>query len=274
MRRITIGDITFALSPQKFQVDNLYSPFLSFRKPDIGIKTHFGLIPNFKHKRKVFDSKGPWILYRMDRKEVICLSSQNHLEKVMVSSYHHKKVDLYLNLKSKTLQLENILGYPLGEILMINLLSQGKGFLIHSCGIESDGEGMLFAGSSRAGKSTIAKLAINKEKVKVLNDDRIITRKDNGKFLIYGTPWSGKVKVVSPGGIPLKKIFFIKHSKENKIIPIKGTEAISKLLVYSFLPFWDKKGMEFTVKFCAELAQKVPCYELGFIPDERLLNLV
>lgn len=271
--RITIGDITLALPSREFvQVNNLYSRFHSFRRPDIEIKVHSGLIPNFKHKRKVFDSKGPWMLYRMNGKEVICLSYQNHLERVMVSSHHYKKVDLYL--KSGAVRLENILGYPLGEILIINLLSQGRGLLIHSCGIDNNGEGVLFAGSSGAGKSTIASLGINKKGIEVLSDDRVIARKVDGRFWIYGTPWHGHVKVCSPERVPLEKIFFLKHAKKNRIEEIVSIEATSRLIVCSFPTFWDKKGMEFTLKFCAELARKVPCYELGFVPDESVLDFV
>lgn len=272
-RRITIGDITLAISSRELvQFNNLYSRFHSFRRPDIGIKVHSGLMPDFKHKRKVFDSNGPWMLYQANGKEVACLFQHNRLERVMVSSRHYKKVDLYL--KPGALQSENILGYPLGEILIINLLSQGRGILIHSCGIDDNGEGILFAGSSRAGKSSIARLEINKKGVKVLNDDRVIVRKKDGGFWVYGTPWHGDVKECLPETAPLKKICFIKHAKQNTIKKLSLVDAISRLVVCSFLTFWDKKGMEFTLKFCAELAQKVPCYELGFVLDESVLDFV
>lgn len=271
--RITIGDVTFSVSSPKFiQVSNLYPPFLTSKRPDVKIKVHYGSLLHFRHKRKVFDSEGPWSLYQRDAKEVLYLCSNKRLEKIMVLQPHYKKVDLYL--KSSRLQLEDILGYPLGEILMISLLSQEKGLLIHSCGINNNGEGMLFAGNSGAGKSTLASLGINKKEINVLSDDRVIVRNLNGRFRIYGTPWHGDAKVCSAEKAPLEKIFFLKHAKRNTAKKIAPMEAASRLIVCSFPTFWDKKGMEFTLKFCAELAQRIPCYELGFVPDESVLDFV
>jgi len=172
--------------------------------------------------------------------------------------------------------------YPLDEVLMINLLAQERGVMVHSCGVSSKGQGLLFTGTSRAGKSTIANLwksqiangRLQNEEVSILSDDRIIIRKMDGQFWMYGTPWHGDAKVCSPEKAPLERIFFLKHAKENTVKKIKPLEAASRLIVCSFPTFWDKKGMEFTLEFCAELAQKVPCYELGFVPDESVLDFV
>ena len=91
---------------------------------------------------------------------------------------------------------------------------------------------------------------------------------------MYGTPWHGDFKELSLKGLPIRKIFFLRHSEQNSAVPRKGAEAVSMLLTRSFPPLWDKKGMEFTLKFCAELAKKVPCYELGFVPDESVLDFL
>jgi len=156
---------------------------------------------------------------------------------------------------------------------MINLLSQGRGILIHGCGIDDSGEGILFAGNSGAGKSTIARLLTNKG-VKVLNDDRVIIRKKFGSFWMYGTPWHGEVKECLPEKVPLKKIFFIKHSKNNFIRKITPMEVGYRLVVSSLSPFWDKRGMEFTLNLCSELANAISSYELAFVPDPSILDFI
>ena len=70
------------------------------------------------------------------------------------------------------------------------------------------------------------------------------------------------------------EIFFLKHAKKNIAQKITPVEATSRLIVRSFPTFWDKKGMEFTLKFCTEIAQKIPCYELRFVPDKSVLDFV
>lgn len=51
-------------------------------------------------------------------------------------------------------------------------------------------------------------------------------------------------------------------------------DATSRMIVRSFPTFWDKKGMEFTLGFIDELVTEVPCYELGFVPDKTVIDLV
>ena len=50
------------------------------------------------------------------------------------------------------------LSYPLGELLMTNLLGTGYGVMLHSSGVVDAGHGMVFAGVSGAGKTTTAHL--------------------------------------------------------------------------------------------------------------------
>ena len=184
----------------------------------------------------------------------------------------YKKIDLYL--KPGAPGLEDILDYPLGEILAINFLSRGRGIIAHSLSINNGGKGILFIGNSGAGKSTMARLVMHKEKAKVLNDDRAIIRKKNGHFRIYGTPWHGDVKVCLPEDAPLEKIFFIKHAKDNTLKELNPQEVVSRLVRCSFLPFWDKKGIEFALKFCDNVAKNIPSYELGFVPDESVVDFL
>lgn len=107
-----------------------------------------------------------------------------------------------------------------------------------------------------------------------MSDDRIIVRKIDGQFWIYGTPWHGEANLCSPKKARLEKIFFLKHAEKNGIKKISLIDATSCMIVCSFPTFWNKKGMEFTVGFIDELTREVPCYELGFVPDERVLDLV
>ncbi|NIM90445.1 MAG: methyltransferase domain-containing protein [Candidatus Aminicenantes bacterium] len=271
--KLTIGDMTLAFSSHKsIQVNHPYSSFISSRRSDIDIEVHSDSRPNFKQKRKVFDSEGPWKLYQVSRNKTAYSCDQNKLETVMVSDRHFKKVDFYS--ASKELRLENFFGYPLGEILIMNLLSQRGGLLVHSYGINDNGEGILFVGSSGAGKSTIASLRKDEEGTKILSDDRIILRQVKGRFWMYGTPWHGDIKVCSPEKAPLRKIFFLKKAKKNSVRKIEPIKAASRLIVCSFLTFWDKKGIESALEFIDELAREIPCYELGFKADKSAVDFV
>ena len=155
---------------------------------------------------------------------------------------------------------------------MTNYLSKGKGVILHCCCLNDHGQGILFSGESKAGKSTIAELWKGKEGVTVLTDDRAIIRKIGNRFYAYGTPWHSTAKVHSPEHVPIEKIFFIKHAKENAIVRKEGVECVSNLLVRLFPPFWSQSGMQYTLQLLDELGKEVPCYELGFVPNETVLD--
>lgn len=271
--KVGIADIVISVifedKIQSSEVDGSYEYFLTNSKPDISFYTRYGYIPKSKLGEKVFDTGTTWSFYQNNGKYILKTSS-----KAVILESDFKCGDIYIRAQGRKRKVEYPLNYPLGEVLMVNLLAQKRGVMIHSCGVSNKGQGLLFAGTSQMGKSTIASLWKNENGGTLLSDDRIIIRKKNARFWIYGTPWHGDAKVCSPERAHLEKVFFLKHAKDNNIRKITQMEAMSRLIVCSFPTFWDKKGMEFTLKFCAELAKRIPCYELGFVPDESVLDFV
>lgn len=281
--RLNLGDIVISIafpfnSEQDIRIDFPYRLFVTKEKPDVFLKVHSSSPPEYKVDEKVFDSAGNWSLYRSQNKYILKDSLRQVRQIVLDSDF--KAGDIYLKKVQKKSPFA--LAYPLDEVLIINLLSQGRGAILHACGVSDKGRGLIFAGVGGAGKTTMANLwesqiaddKSQNEGVTVLSDDRLIIRKLNGHFWIYGTPWHGDVKICSPDRAPLERVLFLRHTENNSIKKISLSEAMSRLIVCSFSPFWDKKGMEFTLEFCAELAQRLPCYELGFVPDRSVLDFV
>ena len=248
-------------------LNDTYRPFLSNGHPEVTLHIRYGDLPRRTQEEKFFDTKTTWKMFRSGGKYVLKISSM-----MAVLKPDFKSGDIFI--KTKNVRTTFPLCYPLGEIILINLLAKGRGIMLHACGVKDSKKGCLFVGSSQAGKSTTANLWKKEKDATILSDDRIIVRKMENRFWIYGTPWHGNAKVSSPKRAPLGKIFFLKHAKRNSIKKIDLIEAISRLIVCSFPTFWDKEGMEFTLKFCAELAKRVSCYELGFVPDESILNFI
>ena len=166
------------------------------------------------------------------------------------------------------------ISYPMGELLMTNLLGTGYGIMLHSCGVIDQGNGMVFAGISTAGKTTTALLWNGLAGVRVINDDHTIIRRMDGQFRVYGTPWHGQGGIALAEDAPLKQVFILKHASSNQAVRLSPAQAVAALLVRTFAPLWSAPAMAFTLQFLDELCQNVPCYELGFVPDQSAMEYV
>ena len=241
------------------------------------LRVHHGCIPDFKERKKLFDSGETWSFFHSRGKYILQDESLDEglaPQKLVILEPGFESGDIYLrNGKLDSISLTDPLLYPLNQILMILLLSCKKGIYLHACGIDDNGRGYLFLGNSTHGKSTMARLW-SQEKALVLNDDRIILREQNGRFMMYGTPWHGDFDKFVLKPLPVQKIFFLKHGSKNLAIPKKGIEAVSMFITRCFPPIWDKEGMESTTDLSQRIVRKIPCYELNFVPDRKIINFI
>ena len=275
-----VFDISSDLPLESTPVEPEYQDFILSDAPtDINIRAQYVKAPVFPLNKndKIFESDACWSAYRSDNRPVIAIRTpEQNPYTIAVFEQDFRQGDIYFYPSRLGKEYNGILpsplAFPLFHLLIISLLSQGHGLLIHAGGIDDNGKGYLFPASSTYGKTTMVRLW--QESGEILNDDRIVLRLQDGRFWIYGTPWHGDHPGVSPHGVPLEKIFFIHHSMENKAERKNGVNAAATLLSHSFHPVWDESGMQFTLDFCSKLVDSIPCYDLGFVPDKNTINFI
>ena len=278
--KIIIGGFTIALISEMNQgisiTNQSYNNFFTSKKAQIPLNVFYGRLPDFDGWSLIFDSGSVCKLYqREDRWGIGMYSSafKSGLYQAAIFEQDFYMGDIFIpnnNLNTNPFPYT----YPLPEVHMINLLSQGNGVLVHACAVKDGDRGLLFAGTSGAGKSTIADLWNLRENFTILSDDRVIIRKYEGKFWVYGTPWHGSGRFASPDSVPLTRIYFLKQAPKNQLLALKPVDAYTKMLVRSFPTYWNSAGMDFTLGFLDELVQEVPCFVLGFVPDNSVVDFV
>ncbi len=265
-----IMSVTFPPDYGEVGLPPSYTYFVSENEPEVFLQVHSGRLPFDGHGReKIFNSGPNWSLYRSRGKYIVRTMFQE-----VVFDPDFRSAELYMSGGQDDSLRPMFFGYPLYEILMINLLCRDRGILLHACGIVDRGEGVLFCGMSGGGKSTLANIWKDEKGVTVLSDDRIIVRRIGGRLTAFGTPWHGEAGHCSHERVRLRKIFFIEHAEKNWVKKISRTEAVSNLLTRSFPPLWDREGMARTLEFVDTLSQQIPCYALGVVPDDRVVDFV
>jgi hypothetical protein len=235
-----------------------------------------GPLPDVAGWEAVFESNAVWRLYRRDKQWAVQLSSPaagTYRAAVFSSDFLAGQIHSSVA-EGAADQGRFALQYPLAEVLMVHLLARGRGLLVHGCAVRDGDAGLLFAGTSGAGKSTMAGLWREQPRATLLSDDRVIVRQHEDGFWIYGTPWHGDARAASPERAPLRRIFLLAHGRENRAVRLSPVQASAALLVRSFPTHWDAQGMDFSVGLLGGLCEALPVYALKFAPDRGVIEYV
>ena len=285
--RLKIADIVFSILPadgiKGFSLNKNYTPFAADGEPDVVLETIRNgnplLIKGGLSGKKTLFNTTIWNYEQADGRHIFNFSlspKNNRPQRILALEPDYKKGEIILT-KVRGIKngiLQSPFSYPIDQLLMISLLPQMQGLLVHSCGFTYKNKGYIFIGQSGAGKSTLSQIAERNRGVHVLNDDRIAVRKRRGSFYIYGTPWHGTAEIVSPEKAPLAGLFFLKKDTENSLKKISLSDAGSRLFKFSFPPFWDRGGIASALKVCEDIAVSIPCFEFSFTPDDRAFELI
>ena len=251
---------------------------------EIRLQVHCGKLPRLHRDRLIFDAlPNHWLLFRVDGRhlfEIFDTHPPHPLAQLALVSSDFHTGEVYLQpqrvAKRWSWSLPRLMN-PFGELLLINLLSQGRGVLLHALGVSDQGEGLLFIGGSGAGKSTLANLYKPYQSnggVTILSDERVIVTKEDGRFWLSGTPWPGEGLTVSSETVPLRKVFFLEHGTGNRLISDRLINLHGLFFQQLFLPFWNREALAFALQFGEELLSTVPVARLAFVNDARVIEFL
>jgi hypothetical protein len=253
---------------------------------DIKINLELEHLPDTGKLAKIFDSGQSWSMFREEDVYWAVLHPPAHEKPLWAARFNPDVRDVTVYCSARFFQgreretiILNPVRYPLDQLLIMYILAQHQGAVIHGAGMEMNGKGFIFAGPSGAGKSTLARLfntagGQNNPAVSVLSDERIVARKINGTFKAYGTPWYGEEGIARNTNTPLSGIFFLNHGGENRAKPLNPRRALEKLLKVTSIPWYDRDVMPGVLLFCEELLTRVPLFELHFTPGLEAIRFL
>jgi len=268
--------ITNSTFHPKFKLFEVQGP----GKDTISIRHHFSL-PDMDDQNpgQEIYRKPPWAIYKKEDSWIYLgispIAGNKHLHRVAIFNHDHTRARIYNHGEETFLNgnLHSLTLFPTDQILLARVLADREGGYLHSAGVILDGKGLLFAGHSDAGKSTIAIML--KDQAEILCDDRMIVRRWEDGFRIHGTWSHGDVPEISANSAPLKSILFLEHAGENRLIPLNDKkEVVGKLLACLIKPFVTQNWWNNMLTLVEKIAQEVPCYILKFDKSGRVVDVL
>lgn len=154
-----------------------------------------------------------------------------------------------------------------GALFAVEIL-RFDGFQFHASAVQLDGKAYLFSAPSGTGKSTHTEKWCRLFGAEIINDDKPVLRRVDGKWMVYGTPWSGKHDLSKPVGIPLGGIAFLQRGEENTIREMPLNEAVPAMICQC-LRLVHKGCMRKQLELIDKLLKEIPVWRLTCRNDDE-----
>ena len=135
--------------------------------------------------------------------------------------------------------------------------------LLHGAVISDGAYGYAFTANSGVGKTTHVKLwqsAFGSE-ISIINGDKPIIRKLDGKWYAYGTPWCGKEGWNVNASVPLAGLCFLRRGETNAISPYSSEFAVVDIMPQLLIPD-DENALMATLDLLDGVLTEIPLFEL------------
>jgi hypothetical protein len=227
--QLSVGGFVFDISAQvPLQIEEGYLPFLSEgQTPDFQIRCFAGAPEKFGKPDIQYQAQAPegvlWEVNQGPEKTCILVYNPEDLTQLQQIAYWSEKErswDIYVFLAEG--DGINPLAYPLGPLIWYFLSTIEDVLMIHGSAVILDGQTRVFSGFSGVGKSTMAQLWADKRHATIINDDRLILRKEQDTWYVYNTPM---FYAAAPQKGKLLTLFFPYHGPANKLELLSGVAA-------------------------------------------------
>lgn len=264
-----------------------YEPFVVENgTPDISIRVSYGLPEGLEKAPLVFKASNPdsqepvnnnclWGIHtHKGLNYVVTAEPYRHIHPYLTAYCPQESNEWTLFASEKIKKdghfLLNPLAYPMGPLLLYHLALYNNAIMIHASGVEADANGFLFSGFSGVGKSTMAGLW-SQTGHKVINDDRLLLRVEQGQCFMYNTPMTYKDV---PKKTKLTKAFLLKQHQSNYLTEITGTDKLMRFMAFCIQHHYNKEHIKQIMSTVRAIINCISVYELGFVPDTTVVDLL
>ena len=131
---------------------------------------------------------------------------------------------------------------------------------------------ILFSGPSGIGKSTQAGLWTKYRKARVINGDRTLLKKENGRWMSLGWPICGSSEICYNEAYPVKAVIFLGQAEENDGRRLRYFDAIKAMISQITVNGWNPQFVEKIWNLTEDFAAQIPVFEYGCNMEEAAVD--
>lgn len=259
--KIEIGGVVFSIKTDDSELDKLikkrFTPFISINTPDVFIEAQIKEEILTKGFREI---------------EIVRGKTENlfiHFPYAGLVDLKQRKGKLTLRMRKDVSSVETFL-----RICSSYFLPDFNGLLLHAATVERGSKGFVFCGKSECGKTTIAQLST---KYTVFTDEISIIRQVDSIYKVFSTPFWGLMeggKNDINSSTQVETILFPRKSKEVYLRAICPFDSLPEMMKNILFFMNDEGRAQKIFELCYGMVEKIPCYELHFLPDDSFWRCI
>ncbi len=202
-----------------------------------------------------------WILNRIKSNEDVIIYEINN-------KWNHCKLIYDITNTNNTYPFEY-----LSRIFSYFTITEG-GVVLHGVLIEYNGKGVIISAPSGTGKTTHARMWRDTQRALIINGDRALCRKVDGKWTGFGMPWCGTSGEYINRSIQINAIVVLEQAKENSVEKLDTLQAFNHMIPNITAPTWEKNLLNKAMDYLEDIVNEVPVYKLNCTPDIEAVEVL
>lgn len=183
-----------------------------------------------------------------------------------VNDWESDEITIYLNEDCYSEDSWNINQF-FSIIGLHSLFLQRDGIILHASYIVHNNYAVLFTAPSQTGKSTQAKLWECQEGAEIINEDRVLIRKNKSIWYAYGIPMCGSSDTCINEKYPVRAVIELKQGKDNNILQLNKLQKYKALLLGTQYHLKDKNEEVLVHELISNLIEQIEIMGYSCCPE-------
>lgn len=149
-----------------------------------------------------------------------------------------------------------------------------ESLVLHGALLEYNGRGIVISAPSGTGKTTHARMWRDTQRALIINGDRALCRKIDGKWTGFGMPWCGTSGEYINRSIQIDAIVVLEQAKENSVEKLDILQAFNHMIPNITAPTWEKNLLNKAMDYLEDIINEIPVYKLKCTPDIEAVDVL